>query len=160
MFEFKVGDWVYGCDWCYGRIAEIDGPVYYVEFEELNGGGCLGFELEELRPAKSPELYMISKLCYELYKVDWESNHGITADKKKDSIRKYYEFLVSEFSDWQAVTITYADYLAQFGYDGEMCACYREFLDTDYLEDDYICGLLNDNDLIAQYYKDVKWQED
>lgn len=160
MFEFEVGDWVYGCDWCYGQIVEIDGPVYYVEFEESNGGGRLGFELEELRPAKSPEDYNIRRLCYELYKTDWERSHGITADRKKDSIRNYYKCLFNALADKQSSFITYTDYLERFGYDGEIYACYKEFLDTEYLEDNYIYWLLNDSELFAIYHKDVKWTED
>ena len=30
---------------------------------------------------------MISKLCYELYKVDWKRNHMITADREMASIK-------------------------------------------------------------------------
>ena len=36
---------------------------------------------------------MISKLCYELYMVDWRRNHMITADREMDSIKNYYEFI-------------------------------------------------------------------
>lgn len=49
---FKVGDWVYASDWCYGQIVEIDGDnLAYVEFDTGTGGGCMSFELSELKLA-------------------------------------------------------------------------------------------------------------
>lgn len=95
---------------------------------------------------------MISRLCYELYKVDWKRNHMITADREMDSIKDYYEGLV----DMDDTEYTYNDYLEEFGYDGELYVCYEEFLETEYLEDDYICGLLDNEKLIAMYYQDIR----
>lgn len=95
---------------------------------------------------------MISRPCYELYKVDWKRNHMITADREMDSIKDYYDGL----ADMDDTEYTYEEYLVEFGYNGELYVCYEEFLETDYLEDDYICGLLNNEELIAMYYKDIK----
>lgn len=95
---------------------------------------------------------MIRELCYELYKVDWERNHMITAERKMDSIKNYYECLVDVSSN----QYTYNDYIEEFGYDGELYVCYEEFLETEYLEDDYICSLLDNGKLIDMYYKDIK----
>ena len=97
---------------------------------------------------------MISRLCYELYKVDWKRNHMITADREMDSIKNYYEALADAGLDEESYAYHY--YLAEFGYDGELYVCYEEFIETDYLEDDYICGLLDNEELIARYYKDIK----
>ena len=97
---------------------------------------------------------MISKLCYELYMVDWKRNHMITADREMNSIKDYYEFL--EENDYNGNLYTYDDYIEEFGYGGELYVCYDEFMETDYLEDDYICGLLDNEKLIAMYYKDIK----
>lgn len=97
---------------------------------------------------------MISKLCYELYMVDWKRSHMISADREMDSIKDYYEFIVE--SDYNENLYTYDDYIEEFGYDGELYVCYDEFLEAEYLDDDYICGLLDNEKLIAMYYKDVK----
>ena len=76
MTNFKIGDYVYGDDWCYGRIVDIDPEGYaHVEFETFNGGGCMWFEIDELTLAKSPIIYshdedknrIITELMY-----DWE----------------------------------------------------------------------------------------
>ena len=55
MHEFKVGDWVYGDDWCHGQIVEIYEGTAYVEYATDRGGGICVFELSELRPAEPPE---------------------------------------------------------------------------------------------------------
>lgn len=98
---------------------------------------------------------MISKLCYELYKVDWKHSHMITKEVEMDSIKNYYEGLVDE-----DVEYTYSDYLEEFGYDGELYVCYEEFLENEYLEEDYICGLLDNAELIILYYQDIHEEED
>ena len=98
---------------------------------------------------------MISKLCYELYKVDWKHSHMITKEVEMDSIKNYYEGLVDK-----DVEYTYNDYLEEFGYDGELYVCYEEFLENEYLEEDYICGLLDNAELIILYYQDIHEEED
>lgn len=93
---------------------------------------------------------MISKLCYELYKVDWEHSHMITKEREMDSIKDYYEGLIEDS------VYTYNDYLEEFGYDGELYAFYEEFLEAEYQDEDYMCSLLNNDSLIAIYYEDVR----
>ena len=93
---------------------------------------------------------MIRKLAYELYKIDWERNHMITAERKMDAVKNYFEVI-----DELEAGYTFEDYLADYGYDGELYVCYDEFLDNEYMEDDYICGLLDNPSLINMYYKDV-----
>lgn len=144
--DFKVGDCVYASDWCYGVIVEIKNDIAHVEFEAGCGGGCLPFALDELKHAS-----MISKLCYELYKVDWKHSHMITTEREMSSIKNYYEDFVDNETDY-----TYNDYLEEFGYDGELYVCYEEFLDNEYLEEDYVCSLLDNKKLITMYLDDIK----
>lgn len=99
---------------------------------------------------------MISKLCYELYKIGWKQYH-IDAERERKSIKDYYEFLMEEEDeDVNVFTYTYNDYLEEFGYDGELYVCYEEFCETEYLEEDYIRVLLNDESLLKMYYEDIK----
>ena len=104
---------------------------------------------------------MIRKLCYELYKVDWKRNHMITAEIEMDNIKEYYESLnlgVSEYGSdvkMDDTEYTYDDFMSDFGYFGSCYASYEEFLETDYLEYDYICGLLNNKELIDMYHKSI-----
>ena len=93
----------------------------------------------------------LSKLCYELYKLDWKHSHMITYEREADSVKDYFEGLVdSNGSDRE---YTYEDYVEEFGYDGELYACYDEFIDSEYRDEDYIKGLL-DNDVLFAMYKE------
>ena len=100
----------------------------------------------------------ISKLCYELYKIDWESRHGITAEHKRATVIDYHKGLL--YGDYDE-DYTYEDYMNEYGYDGELYVCYNEFLDTEYLDEDYMYSLLKGNTkLIKLYYKDVIEKEE
>ena len=44
----------------------------------------------------------------------------------------------------------------EFGYDGELYVCYDEFLDNEYLEEDYIKELLDNEKLYNKYLEDLK----
>ena len=97
---------------------------------------------------------MISKLCYKLYQVDWKRNN-ITTDIEIDNIKDYYEGLVDNDTDY-----TYEDYVSEFGYGGYLYACYDEFCESEYLDKDYICGLLDDDKLIQMYLEDIEKSSD
>ena len=47
--DFKVGDYVYASDCCYGKIIRIEDNIADVEFEIAGGGETLPFELGELK---------------------------------------------------------------------------------------------------------------
>ena len=49
MRKFKVGDHVYGGDWCYGEIVDLEEHGALVEFETRGGGGTWYFLYEEMR---------------------------------------------------------------------------------------------------------------
>lgn len=55
MSEFKIGDWVYAHDWCYGQITDLIDTEAIVEFETAGGGGSYSFELTDLRKAPVPK---------------------------------------------------------------------------------------------------------
>lgn len=93
----------------------------------------------------------ISKLCYELYKVDWKHSHMITAEREMDSIKNYFEGLVDDENEY-----TYDDYIEEFGYDGELYVCYEEFCDMEYHDKEYMRELLDNDELIKQYYADIE----
>ena len=70
----------------------------------------------------------ISELCYELYKLDWKHSHMITKEIEMDSLKDYFEGTVSS-SEY-----SFDEYIEEFGYDGEIYACYEEFRDNEYLD--------------------------
>lgn len=51
MHNFNIGDYVYGGDWCYGQIIEMESDGAHVEFNTERGGGTVFFEWGELVPA-------------------------------------------------------------------------------------------------------------
>lgn len=57
MNDFKVGDYVYGGDWCYGRIMDLTDDGAIIAFETERGGGNLYFDFEELTFAGNPLPY-------------------------------------------------------------------------------------------------------
>lgn len=93
----------------------------------------------------------ITKLCYELYKIDWKRSHGITPQIEMDSIKDYYDGLVDADSDYN-----YDDYLNEFGYSGELYVCYEEFCENEYLDWKYMIWLLDNEQLIEMYIDDKR----
>lgn len=91
----------------------------------------------------------ISKLAYELYKIDWKKAHWITPEIEKDSLKNYYECLV-DFDD----SYLYKNYIEEFGYNGELYVCFEEFLDCEYQDKDYIRELFDNEKLFEEYLKD------
>lgn len=55
MRNFKVGDWVYASDWCYGQIFKINDDIAVVEYETDHGGGNCSFLLSSLKKAEPPK---------------------------------------------------------------------------------------------------------
>lgn len=97
----------------------------------------------------------LRKMCYELYKIDWKHSHMITPEIEMDTIKDYYEGLIDNDTDY-----TYNDYIEEFGYDGMLYVCYEEFCETEYRIRPYICGLLDNQDLIKLYYSDDLFDDD
>lgn len=132
--------------------SEIEIPTGMLDTEEISDylsdmtGYChFGFELIE-RPNMD-----ISQLCYELYKIDWKHSHMITKDREMDSLKNYFED-ARYFPDGD---YSYNNYLEERGYDGELYACYDEFCETEYLDEEYIKYLLDNENLLAVYYADI-----
>ena len=96
----------------------------------------------------------IRYICYSLYKVDWITCH-IHWTRQLDEIKKYWRGLAnSEHRHY-----SFDKYIQEFGYDYELYVSYDEFLNTEYLDKEYIKGLLKDDDLIDMYIKDVEKYE-
>lgn len=62
MDKFNIGDWVYGSDWCYGVITEIEDYFAVVEYETDCGGGNCSFMFEDLKKAEPPKRNALATL--------------------------------------------------------------------------------------------------
>ena len=70
MTEFNIGDYVYGADWCYGQIIDIDNKGARVEYETAGGGGSFWFHFNELTKAHAPKSNTLNDGIYmELFAV-------------------------------------------------------------------------------------------
>ena len=94
----------------------------------------------------------IRELCYELYKIDWKHSHGITMDIEMDALKNYF---VEDNG-----SLMYSEYLEEVGYNGMLYVCFDEFCNEEYRNILYICRLLDNEDLILQYYIDVGYEEE
>ena len=87
----------------------------------------------------------IQRLAYELYKTNWMAR--ISTERQLDALKNYYELQRESEAHNQSYSYDMNDYIQESGYDGEIYACFDEFLDNEYLDKDIMRGLLND----AQY---------
>lgn len=95
--------------------------------------------------------YNITNLCYDLYKEDWLSNH-INTNSRKNALRDWYLETDTEDREYY----TFADYIDENGYCGELYVCYDEFMENEFLDKDYMQLLLAHNtDLQNEYNKYV-----
>lgn len=93
----------------------------------------------------------IKKLCYELYKIDWKNSHGITYQMEMDEVKNFYMHFESH-----DIYDSFKDYLFECGYvEGIIYVCFDEFCENEYLDETYMCELLDDKKLIQYYYQDI-----
>lgn len=93
-------------------------------------------------------MYGITEIAYELYKQDWIETHT-TATQRLNDIRIWAETEIENHDEDMACS--YEECREEFGYDGELYACYDEFLDSEYLDKEYMYYLLQDKTLIEAY---------
>ena len=93
----------------------------------------------------------ISELCYELYKEDWKWLFGVSRNAEQRYLIDYYLYTLSEDD-----SITYEEYIEEYGYSGNLYVCYDEFLDNEYRDEEYMLALLSNKMLQEEYLKDIK----
>lgn len=96
----------------------------------------------------------IQILAYTLYKIDWLRR--ISHDRIADLVKNYYEEQKDcSFDDW-----TIEDYFNECGFNGEMYACFDEFIDTEYRDKEYMQKLLDNSALYDEYLANIKTLND
>lgn len=111
------------------------------------------FKCLETPEASKGEPINIRHLCYDLYKVEWESK--ITAAKRKANVVEYYEALENGSFDG-----TFEDWIFKNGYCGEFCPNFNEFLRGNFLDEHYMELLLSDfNPQYTEAYEEALAQE-
>lgn len=107
----------------------------------------------------------IARFCYDLYVLDWKKDHNITIDDEIASKKEFLEEYIDDFGKGEALfsyeygifSYEYGKYLFENGYNGEMYVSYTEFLDNEYLDEDYMLMLLDGvkEEYTNAYKKDV-----
>lgn len=92
----------------------------------------------------------IYELAYKLYQIDWERR--ISPEMKMDTLKNYYQ----EVSEEDKKGYSFEDYLFDTGYFGDLYVCEEEFFNVEYLIEDYIKELLDNDELFAEYQKDLE----
>lgn len=96
----------------------------------------------------------IKEKAYQLYKLDWLASHNYTLDdvlKKVWTIINHIDFNIEVETDLM-------DAFEEVGFNGEIYACFDEFIDSEYQDRQYMECLLGgtESDDYKAYIKDVK----
>ena len=101
----------------------------------------------------------ISEVAYELYKQDWVENNT-SKEMRMDALRVYYEYR-QECIEMDTEIDSFEEWISEVGYgQGSLYVCYEEFCDMEYHDKEYMCSLLNNEKLIAMYYKDINTDDE
>ena len=99
--------------------------------------------------------YGLKETAYQLYIDDWM--HRISTERQLDARRDFYE-MQKENPD-----LCFDDYIFHYGYDGEIYACFDEFLDAEWRDEEYMEALLSElmyKEYLEEAYYDNKENED
>lgn len=105
------------------------------------------------RKREITQTLMLRKLAYQLYKQDWIETHT-TANMRLFALRDYGLYKL-ECREIDEEPMSFEAYINEYGYNGSLYVCYREFVDCEYLDRKYIEELLHDDVLIEMYRQDV-----
>lgn len=92
----------------------------------------------------------ISELAYQLYIIQWKHEH-ITPEIEADAWKNYFED-TEDFADY-----SFEDYLWDCGYaSGTLYVYYEEFVNAEYLDEDYMKELFDNEKLFKIYLEDLR----
>jgi len=92
------------------------------------------------------------EMCYNLYKQDWKRSHLISREVEIDMIKNYYQDYLPHAG---RKPMSYQQYIEEVGYHGELYVCIDEFMESEYQDEKYMHTLLDNEELIAMYDKDI-----
>ena len=96
----------------------------------------------------------IKEKAYQLYKFDWLASHNYTLD---DVLKKVW-IIINHIDFDIEVEADLLDAFEEVGFNGEIYACFDEFIDSEYQDRQYMECLLGgtESDDYKAYIKDVK----
>ena len=99
----------------------------------------------------------IKEKAYQLYKFDWLASHGYTLD---DVLKKVW-IIINHIDFDIAVEADLLDVFEEVGFNGEIYACFDEFIDSEYQDNKYMERLLGgtESDDYKAYIKDIEEEQ-
>lgn len=99
----------------------------------------------------------IKEKSYKLYKFNWLSSHGYTLD---DVLKKAWTIINHVGFDIDIIDVEsdLLDAFEEVGFNGEIYACFDEFIDSEYQDRQYMECLLGgtESDDYKAYIKDIE----
>lgn len=131
-----------------GSDIRVSPDNYFYRFEVRNG------KAEEVAYSARNEF---ENLAYELYKKDWTERSHIDRDETWAKFLEYQKEKLYGMEDG----MSFDEWLYENdGYNGVLFACKEEFLESEYLDKEYMKGLLgNEFDLYQEYEMHMKDHE-
>lgn len=81
----------------------------------------------------------ISKIAYEKYRIHWMLSHGYSLTELFHELE-----LVQEENPDYSIDALFAHWEYGYGFRGEVWACYDEFMESEYLDEEYMKSLLSE----------------
>ena len=99
----------------------------------------------------------IKEKAYQLYKFDWLASHNYTLD---DVLKKVWTIINHIGFDIE-VEADLLDAFEEIGFNGEIYACFDEFIDSEYQDSQYMECLLGgtESDDYKAYIKDIEEEQ-
>lgn len=86
----------------------------------------------------------IKEIAYQKYKLDWMISHGMTLDDLLQQLNDYRN--ESDYGKEQDFLTLLREWEYERGFGGELYVCFNEFLETEFLDKDYMLDLLSDKE--------------
>ena len=91
----------------------------------------------------------LQTIAYEKYQYNWMMSHGYTFLSISDVAADWFNEKLAD-ADYDT---PFLEYLNSRGFDGEIWACFEEFISTEYQDASYMEHLLTDKEF-QEYYND------
>lgn len=95
----------------------------------------------------------LREIAYQRYQLKWMLEHGKSLEDLKNKLLDGEQF-IKDCGDKATVSGAW-DEFEEYGFDGEIYACYDEFLDNEFRDVDYMKTLLNKEEM--EIWKEVRF---
>jgi hypothetical protein len=144
-------------------VNELEGMLVRVKDIELNIENncddgtydCSTCSLKDncLRKDNSDTSSQIQETAYKKYQMHWIMVHGYSVDDICRIADSWHSEMKKYYTDDEETT--FSDHLFERGFGGSLYACQDEFLHAEYMDEEYMKGILTQKEY-EEYHEDVK----